>query len=690
MQFVFPGVLWGLLALSIPLIIHFFNFRRTKKVFFTNVAFLKKVETETSSFRKLKQWLIMAARMLFLACLVLAFAQPFLPSKNASNAKATSQGINSLYLDNSMSMQNTVDNKRYIDLAVNKIDELLALFGNQQNIQFLSNDFSADDQFAGSGTKTRERLADQGFSAKSRSFESIYKRQKNMAEKASSNPEANLFWFSDFQKSTSGDLKKLQVDSLHKLYLVPVQEENVSNVFIDSVWTASPFIREMQNTLIYVRVFNSGTEDVEKLPLKLFIDGTQTSTSSVSISPNASAIASFNISLREKGIHKGSISFEEQPVVFDNEYYFVLNSSPKINILHLNGEKSGLNYVKNLFSNDSLFNYQSFPASNVNTNRIVENDLLILDEVSRPDANLLAAAQSFVSKGGSIFIIPAATADPILYVNLLGSLGISGLSFTKDSTGGIELSNPDKTQAFFADVFEQSFGNTGIQNLPKVKPTMAWNVIGDKILTTRAGRTYLSQSRVATGLVYVLGGPLNSAYGNFAEHALFVPTMLKMAALSVKPQRLAYSFNEKNIVIPFQNAPKNAIYTLKNGDTEMIPIQRVNGSELILELPEAAQISETKELLSGYFDLLIDGKVVSTLAINHDNEESMMDVYTPNELQEIFKNKPNVTIFDHISDGDFIDEFAKNNFGKKLWKYFIYAALFFLLAEIALIRFWKK
>ena len=139
MQFAHPGVLWGLLALAVPLIIHLFNFRRTKKVFFTNVAFLKKVETETSSFRRLKQWLIMAARMAFIAALVLAFAQPFLPAEN--DQSTAERGMNSLYLDNSLSMQNTTDNKRYIDLAAVKIDELLSLFKNQQNVQFLSNSF---------------------------------------------------------------------------------------------------------------------------------------------------------------------------------------------------------------------------------------------------------------------------------------------------------------------------------------------------------------------------------------------------------------------------------------------------------------------------------------------------------------------------------------------------------------------
>ena len=141
MQFLFPSFLWGLLAVSVPLIIHLFNFRRTKRVFFTNVAFLKAVETQTSAFRRIKQWLILAARILFLAFLVFAFAQPFLPAKNSTNNRNSGLGVNSLYLDNSLSMQNTTENKRYLDLAITKMDELLTIFRQTPNIQLVTNDF---------------------------------------------------------------------------------------------------------------------------------------------------------------------------------------------------------------------------------------------------------------------------------------------------------------------------------------------------------------------------------------------------------------------------------------------------------------------------------------------------------------------------------------------------------------------
>lgn len=691
MQFVNPGILWGLFALVIPLIIHLFNFRRTRKVYFTNVAFLKKVETETSSFRKLKQWLIMAARMGFIAALVLAFAQPFLPAANTAGSSSTLNGINSLYLDNSLSMQNTTENKRYIDLAVNKMDELLSQFRNQQNIQFLTNDFNGEDQFAAGSERIRDRLSGVKFSNRSRTLESVLRRQLSLNEKETGSHLGNYFWFSDFQKSTAGNLSEIAADSSQQIYLVPVQGELNRNIFVDSVWMASPFIREMQHSMLYVKVSNSGTEPLEKMPLKLFIDGDQTSTSSVSIPAGGSAIAAFNFTVREGGEHKAYVQFDDQPITFDNEYYFVINSSPAVNILHLWEDKSDKPYVANLFSNDSLFHFSAFNARNVNLNRIEEADLVILEGLRNADANLIAGLQRFVREGGSLLVIPSPVANLTSMEQLLEAFGVNALTAVvqHDSVSRrIPLNEPEKNHPFFADVFEQSTVSS-VLNLPEEKPVWKWQVLGEKLLQLRNGDTFLSLAESGEGKCYVLASPLSPSFGNFAEHALFVPVMLKIAAWSLKPQRLAYSFNEGSLYLNFPAAPQNAMYTLSNGDVELIPSQRAIGNRLVLELPDAGDLNGNDELESGFFELKMDGKKVATLALNHTSAESFMEQYSPDELRDIFAGQPNITVFDNLLDGDFVTAFAEQNFGKQLWKYFLYAALAFLLAEILLVRFMK-
>src|SRR5690606_28086855 len=125
---VYPQFLFGLLALAIPIIIHLFNFRRTKKIYFSNNLFLRNVKEATTSKLKVKHLLILAARLLFITCLVLTFAQPYIPGEN-QNAAENGENLVYIYLDNSQSMSSEVaSNLRGIDLGVNYIEEIIKLY----------------------------------------------------------------------------------------------------------------------------------------------------------------------------------------------------------------------------------------------------------------------------------------------------------------------------------------------------------------------------------------------------------------------------------------------------------------------------------------------------------------------------------------------------------------------------------
>ena len=79
MSFLNPYLLWGLLAVSIPVIIHLFNFRRFRRIYFTNVKFLEELQQQTRRQSQLRHILVMILRMLAITSLVLAFAQPYIP-----------------------------------------------------------------------------------------------------------------------------------------------------------------------------------------------------------------------------------------------------------------------------------------------------------------------------------------------------------------------------------------------------------------------------------------------------------------------------------------------------------------------------------------------------------------------------------------------------------------------------------
>ena len=80
MLFAQPLFFIALVTLSIPVIIHLFNFRKYRKVYFTNVRFIAEIKQESKKRNQLKHLLILIARLLAISCLIFAFAQPFIPS----------------------------------------------------------------------------------------------------------------------------------------------------------------------------------------------------------------------------------------------------------------------------------------------------------------------------------------------------------------------------------------------------------------------------------------------------------------------------------------------------------------------------------------------------------------------------------------------------------------------------------
>ena len=99
-----PEYLYFLCAIVIPIIIHLFSFRKYKKIYYHNIHLIKSIQIEQNSTKsKLKELLILASRIGFIIFLVLTFAQPYIPNKDA-NKESANKAI-ALYIDNSFSTQ---------------------------------------------------------------------------------------------------------------------------------------------------------------------------------------------------------------------------------------------------------------------------------------------------------------------------------------------------------------------------------------------------------------------------------------------------------------------------------------------------------------------------------------------------------------------------------------------------------
>lgn len=681
MKFIYPQFLWALSVLLIPIIVHFFNFRRIRRVYFSQVALLKALKVETNTFRRLKEWLILAARLLFLAALVLAFAQPYLPSPNQQKINQP-DGLISLYVDNSYSMQNEVGNEKQLDLATRLVGELVRVFPKSTSFQLITNQFENKEQYPMSSAQMEDRLTEVKFSNTPRDLATVDRRQRKLAADQSTKLGQQIFWFSDFQKSTTGNLNQIKLDSLSSYYLIPLPADQQANVYVDSVWMANPFVKLLETNQLNVRLKNTATEAKEGLVLKLFVDNRQVSTTNINLAAQSQATANFSFTLDSKGWKSCKIVFDDFPIAFDNEYFFALDAAAPVNILQVSQTNTS-NFVGVVFSNENSFVVENANANNLDYNRIAQANLVVLNEVDRIEGEMKTQLLAFLKAGGVMAIFPPLTPGES-FMGFLKAIGAANVQVNKDlnskdnNTANYTLESTGLFNPFYKGVFDKIPTNI---EMPSVKPVLQWSNQGENILTYKNKSSYLAAFALGSGKAYLFAAPLQTALGNFARHALFVPTMYQMASNSRSAlQRLAYTFDEKNIRLRLKGLRKNQVYKLVGEQYSFVPAQRVVDQDLLLEMPE-------QSIAAGHYKLVGEQGTEAVLAFNFNKEESELACYTTDELKSVFAKFKNVQFLDLKQSANFIANFKEKNLQISLWKYFLWGALFFLLIEILLIRF---
>src|SRR5690606_35427959 len=325
MQFKHPEILYALFLLLIPIIVHLFQLRKFKKEAFTNVAFLKQVNIQTRKSSQIKKWLTLFTRMLALAAIVLAFAQPY-TSKNLKFNEAEETVI---YLDNSFSMQKKGANGELLKRAV---QELLLNIDENKPFTLITN----DDVYKNTTVKaSKNDLLQISYSATQLDYNAaLLKCNTFFSNEANLN---NLVAISDFQVQQTAF--QPQTDSLTSLSLVQLKPANTDNIGLDSLYISN----RTSNTLeLSVTLKKQGFED-QSIPVSLYNNNQLIAKTAVEA---LNTVATFSIPANE--VINGKITVDDNQLEFDNTLYFNINAEPKINVLAVSDSNDA--FLKRLFT----------------------------------------------------------------------------------------------------------------------------------------------------------------------------------------------------------------------------------------------------------------------------------------------------------------------------------------------------
>jgi hypothetical protein len=451
---------------------------------------------------------------------------------------------------------------------------------------------------------------------------------------------------------------------------VPLPSTVGSNVYIDTAYLDNPFAIGGERNQLTVKLFNDGNEARNQLTVRLSLNGLQAGTATASLPVNGSAEVRFEISAMGLGTQQAVLSFTDNPVAFDNDFFATLQFSERIRVLEIKTFNS-VSHIEKVYGNPTVFDFSTVNSNNIDYSKLQYVDLVVLNEVRQLDNSLAQALQQYVKQGGSVMLIPAS--DPV--INSYQSL-VPGMVAHKQSEM-LALQSPDFNNPLFENIFQE---RTGQMAMPSVRNTVAWGPDRQAVLQQVDGTPYLSVV-ASSGTVYILGSPLQSVYSSFFAHALFVPVMYRIAAMSQQNKPALYQLVSQPLVSLEAALPPNAIVTMV-GKEELTPAQRIFNEQVMIDL-------NGLEILPGHYVLKNGSDTVGQLAFNQGKAESKMKTIAQPDLSTLFAGRADVYALGEDASVSMAESIRDAYQGKPLWRYALLFALFFIAAEISLLRFWK-
>ena len=641
MQFKNPELLYALFLLVIPILIHLFQLRRFQKVEFTNVKFLKSVKLQTRKSSQLKKWITLLTRMLLLACVIIAFAQPFIP--NTEDFNEVQETV--IYLDNSFSMQAKGSNGTLLNEAIQDIintlpeDESISLFTNDKTFRNITIKALKKDLIQLSHSPTQLN------------YDAAYLKGKQLFLNKGA-ATRNLVLVSDFQQKDN--LLNFEADSTIQLKLVQPKSTLVSNISIDSIYVSNATAETLN---LNVKLSNE-VEPIENVSISLFNDDVLLTKSAVDIDKEAEA----TFTIPNNKIINGKLTIDDLGLQYDNTFYFNFNSKPKIKVLAIN-EAADDSFLKRIYTDDE-FDFKSFKLNALNFNLIPEQNLIVLNELDVISNALKTALIAFKNDGGKLLIIPSNKIDINSYNLLLREANInaySNINTNEKRITSINYNHPLLENAFYSKVTNFQY--------PKVEKSYRFGSNSNAVLSYEDGSPFL----VGNTNTYAFSSAINSDNSNFKNSQLIIPVLYNMGLQSLKLSKLYYTIGQPNTIAIQTSIGQDDILTLDSDDASVIPLQKTYSKSVVLEtedFPNAAGILNVKN----------KDNVLQNLSFNYGRAESNLSYYDLNALTDTNVESSLATTINAIKSNTNVNA---------LWKWFVIFALVFLIIEILLLKYLK-
>jgi len=504
MNFLFPAFLLGGLAIAVPIVLHFLRRDVAPPVPFTAVRLLRKSPVARSKRRRLRDLLLLAARVAALLLLAAAFARPYV----AGAARGTTLRI--VAIDRSYSMNAPGRFAHALDLAGRAIDEAAA----GERVAVLAFDDHVDTIAApGSATSARTTLAATapGFAA------TRYSEVFTKAAEIAAGDEARLIIVSDLQRSGwDGEDRSVLPAGIS----LDVRDAGTapSNLSVVSV------ARTPDRVIAAVR--NSGSTR-RTGQIRVEHDGRIAQTSTYTIAPDSTADVPILYRPPSSGTMTVSIDDPDGPPA-DNSRFVVLDAVPSNSVLLVTSgaNPSGYYLARALAAiggpEADQIDVGTSTAAALADDNLTKYSAVVLLSTRALDRGGRESIAGFVRAGGGLLI----AGSPEVEAAVVAAVFNWGTSTTGtiEMPAAVALSPTDPRHPVF-----RPFGSLSA-NLGQVRFARAWRVTPDGwdvVARFTDGNPALLERREGSGRIVLFASDLDRQWNDFPLHPAFVPFVIE-------------------------------------------------------------------------------------------------------------------------------------------------------------------
>jgi hypothetical protein len=675
-------VLFAAVAALIPLIIHLFSRRRVKIIEFSSLKHLKAMQRRQVRRLKIRQLLLLILRMLIILIVVLAFARP----TTKGGAVGSHASVSAVVLfDNSVSMNRYVSDGNLFEIARKRTKELLATFGQSDQVMMIPLHQSPDQNQAPtfrSAAAAAEQLDHTQVSFGRADLQTALENAARVLG-AAANLNREIYIVSDRQRRSLPDTAILEQSSA-RLYIVDLPLEENDNLGIVSVDFGGQLIQPGLDFNVAATIKNYGSQKSAGVIASLFLDDRRVAQLGLEVDGGQETTVRFTRSVANTGFHSGYVEISDDKFLVDNRYYFSFGIPDKFNVLIIDGDDASRFISLALTPSPEL--PQSWSVKQVKPEELsgvnfADYDVLVLTGAPKLGSPYEERVKAFVTGGKSVFMTYGGGTD-IAYFNSHWS-DLTGIAYdepvksTFTQAGYYTLQSLNMEHPVFSVFgFEKS-------KPPEIKfftlPMMHVVDKGRPLVVFSGDRPALVENGFGSGKVLTFTAPVSPPYTDLAAHAFFVPFVSRVVEylssdLSALDTRL-YVDNSISRTPTVKGALVYSLQLVTPDTTEYsLPPEDNQGSVVVHAKPTE---------WPGIYSLRYVGKEVDRFAVNVDPAACDLNAVDMDQFATALGAKQ----YNVLKMGEPLGPvIAGFRFGRELWQLFMWAALILLAIEMLLSR----